>query len=118
MTVLGSIDSMSYVGTVTMRGPEHHETAIIGAITSADSINLRSADRAFTMVEHAITIGWAIRPDAFRALAFTQFHDLVWNRHYADLYRHCLALDADADRIAEVASGIAVALVDDPQLNP
>ncbi|RGD59377.1 hypothetical protein DR950_17695 [Kitasatospora xanthocidica] len=118
MTTLGSIDSMAYVGTAATRGLEHHEAAIIDAITSSDSTNLRAVDSAFTMVDHAITIGWAIRPDAFRALAFTQFHELVRNRYYADLYRHCLALDADADRIAEVASGIAVALVDDPQLNP
>ncbi|MEU3566909.1 hypothetical protein AB0E96_00540 [Kitasatospora sp. NPDC036755] len=117
MTLLGSIDSVGYLGTVTVRGPEHHEAAILDAITSADSFSLRSANNAFTMVEHSITIGWAVRPDAFRDLTFTQFHELVWNRYYADLYRHCLALDADADRIAEVASGIAVALVDDPQLN-
>ncbi|WP_316521073.1 hypothetical protein [Kitasatospora brasiliensis] len=118
MTLLANIDSTTLLAAITMRGPEHHEAAILDAVTSADYLNLRAANKAFTMVEHSITIGWTVRPDAFRDLTFTQFHELVWNRYYADLYRDCLALDADADRIAEVASGIAVALVDDPQLNP
>ncbi|MFD4394403.1 hypothetical protein [Kitasatospora sp. NPDC058478] len=110
------IASVSVVG-VEIRGPEHHQLTILDAITSTDPTNIGAVRGAFSLVEHAVTIGWAIRPDSTHALTFTQFHELVRDRYYADLYRQALALNAGFDRIAEVASDISVALLTDPQLN-
>ncbi|MDY0811408.1 hypothetical protein [Kitasatospora purpeofusca] len=105
------------VGIAEIRGPEHHLFAILDAIDSADCISAGLVSNGFCMVEHAISVGWGIRPDSFGALTFRQFHDLVRDRYYADLYRHALAIRADYERIGEVVADIAVALLNDPQLN-
>ncbi|MFF8769027.1 hypothetical protein [Kitasatospora sp. NPDC015120] len=105
------------VGIAEIRGPEHHLFAILDAINSADCIGAGIVANGFGMVEHAISVGWGIRPDAFASLTFVQFHELVRDRYYADLYEHALAIRADYGRIGEVVADIAVALLNDPQLN-
>ncbi|MCX4749273.1 hypothetical protein OG455_27835 [Kitasatospora sp. NBC_01287] len=108
---------MTIAGIIEIRGPEHHKLTILEAITSTENIGPGTIAVAFGMVEHAITTAWALRPDTYRALAFRQFHDVVRDRYYADLYRCALDLRADMDKVATLAGDVTFALVSDPQLN-
>ncbi|GAA1161576.1 hypothetical protein F4556_005097 [Kitasatospora gansuensis] len=100
-----------------IRGPKHHLLDILNIINSADCISAGIIANGFAMVEHAISVGWGIRPDGFHALTFKQFHELVRHRYYTDLYWHAIEIKADYDRIGGVVTDITVALLNDPQLN-
>ncbi|MGW4691040.1 hypothetical protein ACWEO1_01470 [Kitasatospora cineracea] len=114
--MIGPHESILTVGA-EIRGPAHHLPAVMESINSMTALfPTEVVAGAFGMVEHAISVAWATRPDAFLSLTFTQFHQLVRDRYYADLYRRALRLGADFDRIGDLASGIAPALLSDPQL--
>ncbi|KDN85698.1 hypothetical protein [Kitasatospora cheerisanensis] len=100
-----------------IRGPAHHLPAVMESINNMTALfPAEVIAGAFGMVEHSVSIAWATRPDAFLPLTFTQFHQLVRDRYYADLYRRALGLGADFDQIGDMAADIALALLNDPQL--
>ncbi|MFJ8430376.1 hypothetical protein ACIQ9P_03630 [Kitasatospora sp. NPDC094019] len=106
------------IGIIEVRGPEHHQLAVLDIITTTPLLGAEVASNAFGLVEHAISVAWGSRTDDYRALTFLQFHDLVRDRYYADLYRRAIDLRGNFGRIGDLAGDVALALVTDPQLNP
>ncbi len=105
------------IASAEIRGPAHHLPAILESINGMTAFFPSEVIAGgFGMVEHAISVAWATRPDAFLSLTFTQFHQLIQDRYYADLYRRALRLGADFDQIGDLAPDIALALLSDPQL--
>nr|BEK65652.1 hypothetical protein KPHV_28790 [Kitasatospora purpeofusca] len=108
----------SSIALIEVRGPEHHQLAVLDIINTASPLGAGVVNNAFGLVEHAISVAWGVRPDDYRALTFLQFHDLIRDRYYADLYRRAIDLRGNFGRIGDLAGDVAVALVTDPQLNP
>ncbi|MEU5385966.1 hypothetical protein [Kitasatospora cineracea] len=100
---------------VAIPGPAHHQLAI-GEALLAHCTSPAMAVNAFTLADHAITAAWPLGPAAIFGLTFTQFHELAVQREFAEVVRLALVVDADFDRIDEIASALQVALLGDTDL--
>ncbi|KDN85697.1 hypothetical protein [Kitasatospora cheerisanensis] len=101
---------------IEIPGPDHHKITILDAILDAPTLSCGRIALAPALIEHAITYVWGTAPDHSAGTTLRQFQELIQHRYYPDLYRQALVLEADMDRVPELAETIRHALAADTQL--
>ncbi|MFD7639622.1 hypothetical protein ACFV4P_03120 [Kitasatospora sp. NPDC059795] len=115
--MLDEIIDILAVDVVALRvpGPLHHQDAIARMIFEHCAA-ATTAEAAFGLAHHAITLAWPARPEGLLPLTFPQFHELVAHRLFDQAVHLALAVDGDTNQIDEIANALHVALLADPDL--
>ncbi|MFF8769028.1 hypothetical protein [Kitasatospora sp. NPDC015120] len=100
------------------RCPENHVATVAEILDDAGPVSAALVNHAFAMITSATTTAWLLRSHSNQPLTHDQFHDLVRNRHFGQVFRRVIEVRADYDWIGDIVENITAALAEDPQLNP